>query len=565
MRVSSILARYTVRLLLLALALYGLAEGVVYLYNPAPWVLELQLGYGLVTTILIFYAGRAKGPLRARDWMTPALLGATFLVTVLIAQVALQGFANSADEYGYNYLADTLLHGRLWNKAYPPALRSVLLTNYIGGHGDQRLSQYAPGWPVVLMPFKALGIPQFANAVVGLIAAVFLLKTLRRLPVPDTMRLALVALSIASPFVVFNDASFFTHPLTAASLLAIIWLDIRDASEPARVNRVGIGLAFSILLTTRYEAFLISFALFAIDGLWRHRLRFVVWALPAVLGAAPITVLFLLYNWQITGSPLTTTTTWVSPGIGYGLYATGMDGPHSPQRAVVHTVEWFSKWQEFASVVFLPLYAVAVWCRLRARTLRWFDLLWPAVVIFFFFFPDEGGFQYGPRYWYIAYAAMPVTIAVGVPRAGELWRIGRWRLDPLRLAAAQLACFVGFGIGYALFLYVQTENRVAPFALARTVQPPALVLLHGVGRRYVPWQNYPRQLFAEDYTRNGLDDLPPIAIGRDLDDERTALLCTQLPDRAIYRMVLDRWTLGGVLVPVCNGAAASKITSSAYP
>lgn len=543
------------RVLYALLALLGLAEAVaVYLWNPTGRAVFFQLYYALATAAVVLRLSRPRSPRPAPGFATGAVVAGTFVVTLLLAQFSLQAFPNSGDEYGYRYITDTLMHGRLWNPAYPEPLRDVLQTFYIGGRGSQRVSQYLPGWPVVLMPFAWAGIPQFANAVVGLIAATFMILALNCLAIPRSVRLAALALGIAAPFTLFNDASFFSHPLTAAALLGIIWLDLRDAARPTAWNRVGLGVGFSVLLVTRYEAGLLCLALFAIDGLWRRRFRFVAWALPIAAGALPLTLLLLAYNWRITGSPFTTTIAWVSPGIGFGLGAAGQDGPHSAERGLLHTIAWLASWQDFASVLLLPLYLIALWHRMGARTVRWFDLLWPAVVGLFFFFPDNGGFQYGPRYWYVAHAAMPLTVAAGLPVAGDLWRIGRQHLDPWRLATAQMAGFAGFMIGFAVFLYIQTENRLAPSRLAASVAAPAMVLMADADRRYVAWQEHPYRLLAKDYTRNGVGGLGPIVIAIDLGDERTALLCTQVPERAIYRMRLDPVGPGGSLVPVCNGA-----------
>lgn len=551
------MSRTTSRLALVALLVaMGVAEAILsHLWNPGRKIVLVQGAYALVTLAIVLFL--ARRPMQVPRWGTGAVLAGSFVLTLLVAQFVLQAYPSSGDEYGYNYVANTLAHGRLWNQAYPSSLRDVLASFYIGGHGDQRLSQYIPGWPVVLIPFQLIGLPQVANAVVGLVAAVFLLRALEVLGVTPAVRLAMLVLGVVAPFTLFNDASFFNHPLTAAAVLGIIWLDLRDAASPGMLNRLGIGFGFSVLLATRYETFLIAFLLFAADGLARHRLRFVRWALPAAIGAAPVTLLLLAYNWRITGSPFTTTLSWVSPDIGFGLHASGIDGAHSARRGLEHTAVWFGSWQEFASVLLLPLYAFALWRRVATNTLRWFDLLWPAVVGFFFFYPDDGGFQYGPRYWYFAHAAMPVTIAAGLPLAGGFWSIGRFRFDPMRLATVQLASFAGFSIGFALFLYLQIENRLIPWKVAAAATPPAVVLMADQQRRYVSWQADPYWMLAKDYTRNGVGDLGPVVMAIDLGDDRTALLCRQLPDRTIYRIRFMPNELTGSLVPVCNGPVAS--------
>ena len=549
--------RHGDRMLLALLAGLGFAEAIaVYWWNPFPRSILFQLAYAIVTGAIILRLARSPRPLSAPSWAIPALLGGLFCFTIIVAQFALEAFPNSGDEHGYLYVADTLLHGRLWNQAYPPDLRDVLETFYIGGHGDQRLSQYAPGWPAVLLPFERAGLPQFANAVIGALAALFMLQALRCLPIPRSIQLAALLLGVAAPFTVFNDASFFSHPLTAATLLAIVWLDLRDTIHPSAWNRAGIGVAFSLLLATRFEVCLVAAALFAVDGLCRHRHRFVRWFLPGAIAAAPLTILLLAYNSAITGSPFITTIAWVSPQIGLGLDAAGQDGPHSSLRGLLHTIIWFASWQDFAAVLLIPLYVVALWHRVAGRTLRWFDLLWPASVVLFFFFPDNGGFQYGPRYWYAGYAVMPLTLAAGLPRDGEFWRVWGCRLNPLRLATAQLASFGGFSLAFAAFLHIQTENRLTPFRLALTAPAPAMVLMSDVDRRYVSWQDLPYAMLAKDFTRNGVGPLGPTVIAIDRGDRRTALLCARRPERAIYRIHLNPVGPGGSLVPVCNGATS---------
>ena len=194
---------------------------------------------------------------------------------------------------------------------------------------------------------------------------------------------------------------------------------------------------------------------------------------------------------------------------------------------------------------------------LPLRTLRWFDLIWPAVVVFFFFYPDDGGFQYGPRYWYIAHAAMPVTIAAGLPMDGSFWRLWRFRFDPVRLAFTQLASFAGFTLGFAYFLHLQVENRLIPPRTAGAARPPAMVLTPEYeARRYVKWQSLQYAMLGRDYTRNGVGELGPVVMGIDLGDQRTALLCQQVPDRAIYRLRYVTNEVSGTLVPVCNGAVS---------
>ncbi len=544
------------------LVLAGVAEAIL-IYLWAPWYkgqIVLRLAYAYATATAILVLGRATRPAAwparvpawAPAWAPWAVMAGGFAVSVLLAQVAFQAFPISGDEYNYNYMAQTFLHGRLWNAPSPQGLEDIFQTFYIVDRDGKRVSQYPPGWPAVLSVFTAIHLPQFANAVVGLVACVFLWLGLQRLRVPPGVRLGAFMLGALAPFTLLNDASYFNHPLTAAALLAIIWLDLRNSDSPSAWNRVGIGTAFGVLLTTRYEAFLIAFALFAIDGLVRKRLRFAAWCAPAALAGVPFAALLLWYNWRITGNPFETTLAWASPDITYGPYSMGVEGQHSPARGLQHTLFWALSWQDFASVVILPLYALALWQRIRTGLVRWFDLLLPALIVFFFFYPDFGGFQYGPRYWYLGHAAMPLTVAAGLPVAGEMWRVGGWRLDPVRVALVQLASFAGFTAGYAVFAYVQAEVRLAPVRIAATAPLPALVLVTGQEQRYVPWQKESITLHSRDYTRNGVGAFGPLLMGNYRGPDRTRVVCERFADRHVFRLILDTASARGHLEPACT-------------
>jgi hypothetical protein len=546
------------------LFLCGLAEaGIVYIWNPFNLhvpvslvvVTAIRVLYAVATFALIIWLASTRWALQAAPWSPYAIALGGLVASVVVAQFALLAWPNSGDEYGYSYVAETFRHGRLWNPSVPAQMRDFLETAYVADIGGKRFSQYAPGWPAALAVFQVLGIPQFANAILGLLASVWIWLSLR-LVNPD-MRVATgtFAIFVLAPFTIFQNASFFSHSLTAACLAGIIWLDLRDMATSSPVSRAGIGFLFSMLLCTRYETFLIGFLLFACDLLLRKRFAAFRWSVPAALAGLPVTVLFLIYNWKITGSPFVTTLSWASPNITYGLHSTGIDGPHSLGRGLAHTVFWATTWQEFASVVLMPLYAVALFFRVKTRALRWFDLILPVIVIFFVFYPDYGGFQYGPRYWYLGYVPLPVTIAAALPTVDGLWKIRQWRLDPMRIAMFQCMCFAGFLIGYSAFLYLQTEVRLTPLRVAETAAAPAVVLMPAdIHLSSLSWQMFPpHHLLAVDYTRNDLDHpgSGPLILGKSL-GASDSIACKIWPDRHVFELSLASPPPRGTLEHLCN-------------
>src|SRR5690349_17284048 len=142
----------------------GLLMCVYYFVRPSPvlgllW--RLFLGAGSSVLILLI-ASRSRLSLPS-----PTLIvAASGALAALLAFVALENFPSSADADGYTYVADTLLQGRLCN-ALPPA-PDILTMQYIVARDGKLVSQYPPGWPALLAPFRAAGVEWFVNPLLTL-------------------------------------------------------------------------------------------------------------------------------------------------------------------------------------------------------------------------------------------------------------------------------------------------------------------------------------------------------------------------------------------------------------
>jgi hypothetical protein len=264
---------------------------------------------------------------RARPLAPVAIIQLATVLVVVLAFGVMSAFPNSADEFGYTYLADMLRHGRLWNASFPASLRDVLMTIYVPDQHGKRFSQYPPGWLAILALFPSLRLSALANPILGLFSAVLLLLGLKEMRTP--------ARTIA--------------PLLVPTALA-----------PSRSS-------------TMHSSSIIR---------------------------------------------LQARACWPSP---------------SSTCARI-----------------LRFYAVALWRRAVTRTLRWFDLIFLALVLFFVLYPDGGGFQYGSRYWFAGWVLMPLTLGAWFAN-GEFWRSSRLVVDPVRLGNLQAAFYLGFTIGYAVF------------------------------------------------------------------------------------------------------------------
>ena len=511
--------------------------------NP---LLVWNAAIGLPLGVLIIRAARAaRVPAPRSRWVLAAGLAATLAVE----WAAETWWPNSADEYGYVFLARTLLHGRLWN---PPApAPQVFEIAWTFTRGQEWFSQYPPAWPAVLAPFLAAHLAWLAPPLLGLALGALARAGMRELGVRPEAASALLVLLVFSPFVMFNGASLFSHMMAADLVAAIIVVQARDERRRTPANPVAIGALFGLLLLTRYDVFLLAAVPFALDAAWRRRAALLRDAALMAAGGLPFFAAFAGYNAAITGHPLKTPYAWVSGGAKIGLLGKHVVVLDALTEAVLRTLHWTGELVAYAGPVLPVIAAASVWTQLRSRRLRWFDTLLPRAIGFFFLYPNNGGHEFGPRYWFFAWPAAVLGIghALGRDDAQAGWlQAGRLRLHAPSLAAAHLPVFAGAALSLAAFnhAYVNQRRRVENLV---PPERPAVILIPTRSIMVTPWQSVPIVAHSADFCRNGVNLDRDVLYARADNafahqQEFAALACT-LIDRHIYR-----WRPPGVIEPV---------------
>jgi hypothetical protein len=483
----------------------GLAYFVIPWISPSIPVIQIvasltfRLTFGFFTTFTILYFSRVLWWRAPRPWLIVIFVG---VIASSLSIFAMFTWPNSADEYGYNYLADTLLDGRFWNLPTPDP--KLFQTFYIAQQDGKVVSQYPPGWPCLLAFFKALKIGYLANAILTCMLGIILLKTLKLIVSSPPVINSLIVLVMLSPFVLFNGASYFSHTAAALFVMMICWLQMRDEIYSKVVNKIAIGVSLSILLTIRYEVFLVTSCVYVIERIASWKKVGPIQFLWIGIGATPATLCLLFYNWKITGNPLLPVETWADTGGGIGLYAHGIDGFNSPVKALIRIILWASDLCDFASPFLVGAYIVALILRVRSRTTRFFDYIFPGMLIFFIFYPDFGGFQYGPRYWFVAFPPMTLTIAAAFKENEFHAAHNSLRRHFEQIAVLQLIVYFGFSLGYAMFLHQEFKVRRA-ILLDRPPALPALVLISDFDLRLSRLQWGELRSSSLDFTRNGVN------------------------------------------------------------
>jgi len=297
------------------------------------------------------------------------------------------------------------------------------------------VSLFQPGWPLVLTPGMAIGLPYLVNPILGALLLWPSYRIALRVFSRHTARLAIIVILI-SPFFVFMSASYMAHSLSA--LLTIIALDqaLYYRFSPKHWRGIIIGLCIGGLFTIRaYNAILLLAPLLAVASVDLIKGRIKAKAIGlATIAALLLIAVQLLTNWHLTDSPLrfgqdeyfsNTERITTCHRLGFGpdvgcRYEHGrfsfFDGFYfkdalgvTAQRLRSLSLNLLGT--PLALAFLLTPIAIGPF---RRETFGLYILLASLIVGYFFFYYH--GNCYGPRFYYEAMPALGILIALGVSR-----------------------------------------------------------------------------------------------------------------------------------------------------
>jgi hypothetical protein len=491
-----------------------------------------------VPILILSLAVASKGwdPLRCKPAMIPWLVGALCLLTGALAGTF---WPNSGDEHAYVFLADTFLAGRLSNP--PPPDLELFKLFHVFTIGDKTFGQFPPGWPLVLAPFRAAGLDWLANPLLTVLMGVSLLGAMRRLGIEPKVQSSALLLVLVSPFVLFNGGSMFSHTLCGAMACMIAWQQLADEDQPSLWRKVVIGALFGILLLARYEVFAILAGLFAADRLWYGRRAAFIDAVPIVLGILPACLFHLAYDWAITGDPLLTPAALTNPGATFQEAL--INFWDMAARATDHMLFWTALLGLFGGFTLAALQLPALAHKLKCRNLRFYDLALPATILFFLYFPYDGGHQYGPRYWFFAWPLSALTVVTGLVAADGTFPLGAARRAVFGGVVA--ANLMVFAISMPWLIATTRAYIDARREVYAAVPPitPAIVLVPDRALQLWPWPRHSIPTYSLDFARNDVDFSGPLLYGL-LDAPDAIERACGLRGRAVLT-----WSASRALVP----------------
>jgi hypothetical protein len=266
-----------------------------------------------------------SGSFRAHDLRFFAL---AMLLAMAVSIFVLEQSTDSSDEWAYTFQAAVFAKGRAYadSPACGPAFRNFWVWDWSG----RQFAQYTPGWPLFMVPFSWLHVPQFAAAASLGLFVVGVARLARRAArasgyapraVAAAGTFAALCSTLASTLVV-NGASRFGHVFAAALLawsIEAVCAAVDASRAGARQSEVRWSVAFgslaALLWATRPgdgTASALGLGLYAMYALFGRQVswRAVAGAAAGAAFVAGVTLVILrlqLGVWFKTGYSLTST------------------------------------------------------------------------------------------------------------------------------------------------------------------------------------------------------------------------------------------------------------------
>jgi hypothetical protein len=493
--------------------------------DPAAWGLLLAfaavaiwLGRPGATAVL---SGLQAPMMRAGDRGLGAVLLVAFGLYLAVARLVLDAFPNSGDELAYVLQAQTYARGQIWADL-PAAHDAFEMFRFFDVRGHW-LSQYPPGWSLVMAPAAALGVPLWmVDPAVGAATLVLFYVLARRHVSRQVAGLGVLALGF-SAFYVLNAASFFNHAFTTLAALAFALCAERFLEHGRVRDALLAGLCIGVVGVTRTQnavPFVLAF-LFMLAGR-RDRWPGVIWF---GLGGLPLLCGLLAYNAMTTGHPLTPPQNVLGEE---PLGRLGVESLTMNAKRIVRLHVWTSPILLYGSgAAFLVL--------LVRRKLGLTDWILPLTVLMFLTYAGDGGNQYGPRYYFEAwpFALLTLTkVAAGLLDSPRPW-VREWTASAAVAALALQLAYLPPRLEREHRVVVERQAVYRAVAAAHLTR--AIVVIEGpVGKI--------RTFGPEDLVRNGLDVGSTDIIYAHASPGGDAELRRAYPGRPLYTYRQDRLT-----------------------
>lgn len=346
------------------------------------------------------------------------LITATFfLITVWLADVTLEAFPNSSDEYAYIFQAELFSGGKWWTRAHD--LPDFFYINNIPQYEGILVSRFPPGWPLILSAAFEIGMaPSLVNPILGLLTLVVFYFFAARYYNSSIAVWSVLILAL-SGFYIFNSASFFSHVSCALCALLFVFCIHRYREKENFVFGVLAGFFLGFVALIRYYTALLIFIPFLVYLLIEYRWRVVPLFVWMGIGGAPCLAYLCWYNYSITGNAFIPVTMWAYPDERIGFVK-----GHTVVKGLEHLVRRTLMFIYWTSPGLILMYIIFLWKKIRQPSTRFLhpeSYAFLALTIGHFFYYQIGGNQYGPRFMFEALPFLVLFVVGNVFESRAKW------------------------------------------------------------------------------------------------------------------------------------------------
>lgn len=467
---------------------------------------------------------------RAWSFYPALIIGVSFLGSILIAYVALQGFANSGDEYVYLYQAETMSEGRLWNEPHP--LEEFFMYSHIPLNAGINVGRFPPGWPLILsLPFVFNASPLWVNPIIGALSLWLFFSFAKRYYGARVALWSLVSVALTS-FYLFNAASFFSHSLCFLLVMGFIYCLYLHLEKRAVSYALLAGACLGLTVLTRYFNAVLLVIPVLVFLFYHYKWKSISTLIWIGVGSLPFFIFLFWYNYAITGNGFLPVTVWADgrEGLGFGVRG------YTPIDGIEHFVRRVFLFLYWSSPALLLLYFIFLFRKIRNNAERFSspeDYYLLMLVVGYYFYYHIGGNQYGPRFWFEGTPFLTLFVVKKIVDSQTRWT---WAL------------FVA-GLVYSIVkmpYIIEREHRIVEerVDLYETVEESGITNAVVFISRHT---GIIRPMGTLDLTRNGLSYDGSVLYVHDIPDRNEELM-KFYPGRTYYRYDRDPENPEGTLV-----------------
>jgi hypothetical protein len=345
--------------------------------------------------------------------------------------------------------------------------------------------------------------------------------------------LVAVVAMLMSAFFLLNSASYYAHTFTLLATLVFAAAALGGSDGDSFALGLVAGVSFGAAVAARFFTALMCGLPFGVYHL-RRNFRHWRFVLGFLAGAAPILVAFLWHNQVLMGR-------WgVLPMSGFETYNSRWFPPNLLTRGTDMAAVKLWEWLTWTPPAVLPLALIAMTGRNGPRRQRVLGSAFLCLVAGYYFYVDDSGNRYGPRYYF---EALPFVVlpAAWLAMKETSWRDktngARWHFY-LFAVSLMLAVPIGAWQTRIAGTIVYERSDLYRVVEAGRVSQAIVFVATRTGTRW--------PMNAVDHTRNWGRYDGSVLFALDRGDDNVRLM-NLYPDRSCYRYTYDPVARGGRL------------------